>query len=150
MEQILCVDLILNVIQNLVIPVGNDHIRTILECLKVINHKRSEERLAIFQRWLVDNHSSTLGLDPLHDTLNTTLPEIITIALHRQTIDTDRDWALLLFIPHIGSAISVVPCLFQYLICNEIFSCPVRFHNSLNQILRYILVISKKLLRVLR
>ena len=93
-------DLILHIIENLIVSVSDNHIGTILELLQVIDNQASEKRLSTLQCRLVNNHSCTFCLDPFHDSLNTTLSEVIGIALHGESVYANCDRAFLLSVPH--------------------------------------------------
>lgn len=142
MKQVFRIDLILYVIQHLIVTVCNDHIGTILECLKIVDHKRAEERLPIFQCRLIDNDRCAFCLNPLHDTLHRGLPEVVRIALHGQTVHPDRDWSFFISIPHCRCAI--VP------VCDKVFSGPIALYYCLNQVFWNILIVCQQLFRILR
>ena len=69
-EKISCIYLLLYIVQTTVIPVGNDGLAHLLELRKVIDHLAAEERTAVLQSRLVDNHRSSFRLDPLHNVLD--------------------------------------------------------------------------------
>ena len=78
------------------------------EFFQVIDHHAAEEGLAIFQCRLIDDHRCAFGLDPLHNSLNGALAEVITVTLHGQTVDTDGHRFLLVLIKLIFLIISIV------------------------------------------
>ena len=73
-----------------------------------IHNDRAKECLTVFQGRLVDDHSCTLCLDALHDALNRTLAEVVTVALHGQAVHTDGHRLLLLLIVFIVLIVAVV------------------------------------------
>ena len=105
-EKISCIYLLLYIVQTAVIPVGNDGLAHLLELRKVIDHLAAEERTAVLQSRLVDNHRSSFRLDPLHHAQDAALAEVIGFAL-----------------------IVIISCHRKYLISNKIFSRPIRFYN---------------------
>ena len=70
----------------------------LLELCQIIDHDATKEGLAVSQGRLIDNHSCALGFDAFHNTLNGALTEVIAVALHGQTINTNRYLFLLVFI----------------------------------------------------
>ena len=147
-EQIAGVDLVRNIIENSVVAVGNDGIRTFLEFLDVIDHQRAEEGRSVLQRRFVDNDSCALRLDALHHALNGALTEVITVGFHRQAVHANGQRTFLIGIPHgIGGIISRA---LQHAVGNEILAGAVGFHNRLHHILRHVLIIGEKLLGVFR
>ena len=62
----------------------------LLELLQIIHHQTAKEGLTVFQRRLIDDHSGSLGLDPLHDPLDRAVAEIVRPGLHHQPVDADR------------------------------------------------------------
>ena len=120
------------------------------EFFQVIDHHTAEEGLAILQCRLIDDHSCAFCLDPLHNSLNGALTEVIAVALHGQTIDTDGHGFLLVLIKLIFLIISIVASQLQYPVCDEIFSGTVALHNGLDQIFRHICIICQKLFGILR
>ena len=79
-EKISCIYLLLYIVQTAVIPVGNDGLAHLLELRKVIDHLAAEERTAVLQSRLVDNHRSSFRLDPLHHAQDAALAEVIGFA----------------------------------------------------------------------
>ena len=140
------IDLFFYVVQLGAIAVCNNGLAVIFEFRKVIDYKASEEPAAVFQGWLIDNDLCTFGLDPLHDTLNGTLTEIVTVGFHGQTVNTYRHLMSRYTIASVGTF--KIARFFQYPVCDEIFSRPVGFHDGLNEILRHILIIGQQLLRI--
>ena len=121
----------------------------LLELIEVVHHGTAEERVAILQRRLIDNHTGTFRLDTLHHTLDRGLTEIITIRFHRQAIDSDHT-LLLLYLPEtVPVAVTVIAGLAQYLIRNEVLAGAVALHDGSHHVLGNVLVIGQQLLRIL-
>lgn len=77
-EQIACEDLFPDIVNIRRHPIGVDDVTCLLERRQIANHGRTEERILLHSGF-VDYDLDTLGLDPLHDTLNGRLAEIIGI-----------------------------------------------------------------------
>ena len=78
-ENIPCINFLLHIIQTSVIPVRDNRLALCLERRQVIHHAAAEERAAILQRRLVDDHLRSFGLDALHHALNARLAKIIGV-----------------------------------------------------------------------
>ena len=70
------IDLILHILQSVIHTVGYDHIRVILELVKITDYFRMEE-LVVFQCRFVYHHFDSLGFDTFHDSLDGGLSEVI-------------------------------------------------------------------------
>ena len=148
LKEISGIHLIPHIIQHFIVAVGDDGLALLFELLHIIHHAAAEEGAAVLQGGFIDDDFRTLGLNPLHDSLDAALTEIIGIRFHGEAVHADGHG---LFPGRIiTAAIMIIPCLCQHPISDEILSCAVQFHNGLNQILRYILVIGQELLRILR
>lgn len=148
LEYISRIHFILHIIQATVIPVGDDGVGLFLKYFKVIHNLRTKEGLAVLQGGLVDNNVGTLGLDALHDALDSTLAEIVAVGLHRQTEHTNSDFLLGALAP---SAVGgVVTGLLQHGIGDVVLTGAVALHNGRHHILGHILVVGQQLFRVLR
>ena len=90
-ENVACIDLVLNIVEASIIAVGNDGLALCLELVDIVDHLASEEAAAIFECWLVDYDLSALGLDTLHDALDSRLTEIVGIGLDLSHILFHRD-----------------------------------------------------------
>lgn len=128
-EKISCIYLLLYIVQTAVIPVGNDGLAHLLELRKVIDHLAAEERIAVLQSRLVDNHRSSFRLDPLHHAQDAALAEVIEIALHGQAEYTFYTCFFFIFTVVTFIIIVIISCHRKYLISNKIFSRPIRFYN---------------------
>lgn len=118
------------------------------ELVKVVHHFASKEGTAILQRRLINNDLCPLGLNALHYPLNSTLAEVVTIALHRQTENANDT---LLFLACIETAIGIVVTgTFEDGIRDIVFTGAVALHDSSDEVFRNIIIISKQLLGVLR
>ena len=76
-EDVARIDLVLNIVEASIIAVGDDGLTLCLELIEVIDHLAAEEAAAIFECWFIDDDLCALGLDTLHDTLNSRLTEIV-------------------------------------------------------------------------
>ena len=150
LKNISCVYFIIHIIQALVVAVCDDSVAHFLELIQIVDNQTAKEGIAIFQGRLIDDHSCTLCLDALHDTLNGTLTEVIAVALHGQTVHADGHRLLLLLIVFIVLVIAVVASQFQDAISNEVLSGSITLNNSFNQVLRHICIVSQQLLGILR
>ena len=128
-EKISCIYLLLYIVQTAVIPVGNDGLAHLLELRKVIDHLAAEERTAVLQSRLVDNHRSSFRLDPLHHAQDAALAEVIGFALHGQAEYTYYTCFFFIFTVVTFIIIVIISCHRKYLISNKIFSRPIRFYN---------------------
>lgn len=146
-KQISGIDLRLHIIQGAVIAICYDAPTHFLELLEVVDNLAAEECATIFQRWLIDNDSSPFGFDPLHDTLDTALTEIVTVTLHRKTVDTDNDLAFFIWIEVLASGVCASD--FKDSLSDEILPGAIAFHDRLDQIFRHVLIVCQKLLGIL-
>ena len=108
---------------------GNDGLAHLLELRKVIDHLAAEERTAVLQSRLVDNHRSSFRLDPLHHAQDAALAEVIGFALHGQAEYTYYTCFFFIFTVVTFIIIVIISCHRKYLISNKIFSRPIRFYN---------------------
>ena len=60
-----------------------------LEAVKVIDHFRPEEFASVIQGRLIDNQRNSLCPYALHDILYCRGPEIVAVAFHGKTVDSD-------------------------------------------------------------
>ena len=88
------INFISHIIKTAVIAVGDDGVTLFLESIEVVDNLRAKECLAILQGGLVDDDVGALSLDTLHDALDSTLAEVIGVALHRQTEHANGDFLL--------------------------------------------------------
>ena len=84
----------------------------------------------------------------LHDTQNGTLSEIVAVARHCETVNSNDSYLILV-------GIETVVCLIttgtlEDSIFDVIFSSAIALHNSTNQFFWYIVVVGKQLLGVLK
>ena len=123
-----------------------------LELVEVVDHAAAEERGAVLERGLVDDHLGPLGLGALHHTLDARLAEIVGIALHRQAVDADY-WNLLTASGARGGGgierIVIPAGHAEHLVGDEILARAVALHNRRHHVLRHICVVGQKLLGVL-
>ena len=77
------------------------------------------------------------------------MPEVIGIGLHGKAVYTHHGFLLFVFL---GRRIIIVTAIgagnFQYLVRNIILPGAVAFHNSLDQVLRYVLIVGQQLLGI--
>ena len=149
-ENIPRINLLFHIIEVWFVAVGDDHAATALELLQVVHHKAAEERAAVFEGGLVDDNFGTFGLDTLHHPLDAALAEVVAVRLHRQTVDPNYAFPLL-----VGTKVSVVefvvePCFPEYPVSDEVLARAVAVYYCLDKVLRYVCVVRKELLRVLR
>lgn len=117
-KQIPRIHLLFHIIQAFIIPIRNNTLTHFLKLLQVIHNSASKECTSIFQRRFIDNHCSAFRLYPFHHSLDTALPEVIRMTLHRQTVNTDHNF---FFFRHIVFTVGIVAAgQFQYTICNKI------------------------------
>ena len=88
-EDIAGVNFRLDVVQTGVVAICDDGLGHFLEFLQVIHHQATEEGGAVFEGGLVDDDLRALGLDALHNTLDGTLAEVVTVTLHREAVNAD-------------------------------------------------------------
>ena len=118
-KQIPRIHLLFHIIQAFIIPIRNNTLTHFLKLLQVIHNSASKECTSILQRRFVDNHRSAFRLYPFHHSLDATLPEVIRMALHRQTVNTDHDF---FFFCRIVFTVGIITASqLQYTICNKIF-----------------------------
>ena len=72
-----CIYLIFYIIQNFIIPIGNNDLRFSLKFLKIIYYRASKERTSIIQSRFINNDRGAFRLDSLHNSLNTALTMLI-------------------------------------------------------------------------
>ena len=125
------------VIQAMVIPVCQNAVTFFLESVQVINHPAAEEGTAIFQGRFINDDFRPLCFDPLHDTLDRALAEIVGVRFHGKTIHTDSHG--LFFGRVIFTVAMIVPCQLQHPVGDEIFTGTVGIYDSLDNGFRYIL-----------
>ena len=148
LENIAGVNLIFYVVQAGVVPISNNRLTLLLEFCQIIHHLTTEERLAIGNRWLIDDHLGTLGLDALHDALDGALAEVIAVGLHGEAVDTNDATLLAMGIPL--AAGFVIASLTQYLVGNEVLTSAITLDNGGHHLLGHIGIVGQQLLGVLR
>ena len=131
-ENITGVDLVLDVVQDGVVAVGEDHVALGLELPEVVHHHAVEEGGTVFERGFIDDHRNTFGLDAFHHALDGGSAEVVGVALHREAIHAHG----------LGLAL-------EDAVGNEILADAVALHHRLDHGLRHILVVRKQLLRIL-
>lgn len=89
-EEVAGVDLVADVGEGVVGAVGEDGPGEALELVEVVDHAAAEERAAVLQRGLVDDHRRALRLDALHHALYRRVAEIVGIRFHRQSVNADH------------------------------------------------------------
>ena len=99
LEDISCIYFVYNVVKTTVVTICYYTITLLLECIKIINYSRAEERFAIGNRGFEDDDLGTFGLDALHDALDGTLAEVIAVGLHGEAVDTNDATLLTVGIP---------------------------------------------------
>ena len=159
-----CIDLLLDVVEATVVTVCYDGLASFLEFFEVVDNEAAEEGTAVLEGGLVDDDYCALGFDAFHDALDSTLAEVVTVAFHRQPVDTNRGNGLLLHTPHpfgelpyfrgaaiilVVFGISIIAGHLEDLVGDEVLPRPVAFDDGGHHVLWDILVVSQKLLGVL-
>ena len=135
-----------HVIQTCVISVRYYGVAHALELLHVVHHLRSEESGSVLKCRFIYYNSSPFRLHTLHYALYGALAEIVTVRFHCQSVHTYGHVPLVAHVPlRVGR---VVSRHFQYLVRYEVLSRAVRFHYSLYQIFRHVLIVRKQLLNL--
>ena len=98
--------------ETVVKAVGNDGLALLLEGVEVIDDFAAEESGAVLKGGFIDDDLCSLSLDTLHDALYGALTEIVTIALHGETVYSDD--AVVLFAGVPGGILIVIACFAQY------------------------------------
>ena len=107
-ENVPGVYLVGNIFQTGIVPVGDDGIAHGFEGFQIVDDPAAEEGLSVLQGGLKDHHFGALGFDPLHNTLDRTLPEIVRIGFHGQAVHADGDFLFLAcIIPAVGLVIII-------------------------------------------
>ena len=128
-----------DVIEAAVVAVGDDTVALLFEVVEVVDDSAAKEGVTVFQCRFIDDHLGAFGFHPFNHALNATLAEIVTIALHRQTVYAYNDFFLAALIPRaVGS---VVSGFFQYLVGDEVFSGAIAVNNSLDEILGHVCIV---------
>ena len=70
---------LLHVIQTGVVTVRDDGFALPLEFLQVVHHPAAEEGAAVCKGRFVDDHFGTFRLDPLHNSLDAALAEVVAV-----------------------------------------------------------------------
>lgn len=99
------------------------------------------EELRCVQRELVHHHGHALGLHALYGALDGARTEVVGVGLRHQAADAHDRLRLVL--------IEAVPNHLQHLVGHEVLAGAVRIHDGLDQVLRHVIVVSKKLLGIL-
>ena len=146
-EDITGVYLAFYVRETVVKAVGNDGLALLLEGVEVIDDFAAEESGAVLKGGFIDDDLCSLSLDTLHDALYGALTEIVTIALHGETVYSDD--AVVLFAGVPGGILIVIACLAQYGIGYIVLAGAIAFYYGFNEILGYILIVGQQLLGVL-
>ncbi len=88
-EQISCIHFLFTSSRQGIITVCKDCVCGFLEFIQVIYDFTAEKCASIFEGWLINDNGGAFGFDPLHDPLNTALAEVIGIAFHGKTVNSD-------------------------------------------------------------
>lgn len=100
------VHFLLHIIKAFIIAVGNDSMTTAFEIRKIIDNKTTKEGCTVFKCRLIDNNLCPFSLNALHNSLDRTLAEVVTIRLHCQSINTNDTFFL--FVGIIVSTVVVI------------------------------------------
>ena len=147
-ENVSSINLISYIVEAGIITVGDDGLALRLELGEVVDDLRTEECRAVFKGGLVDDDLGTLGLDTFHDALDGALTEVVGVALHRETIDTDGD-RLLAAVILVICAVSIPAGLTQHLVGNEVLTGAVALDDGGHHILRHVGIVGQELFGVL-
>ena len=122
------------------------------ELCKIIHHFAAKEQAAIFQSWLIDDNLGSLGLDALHNALNSTLTEVVRVGLHCEAENANgrSGRSSIVSRVHIVLSVVVIACHLQHLVSYEVFTGAVALHNGAHHVLRHICIVGKELFGVLR
>ena len=142
--------LVFYIIQACIIAVGDDGLAAGFEFLQVIDHPAAEEGAAVCKGRFVDDHFGALRLDPLHHSLDAALAEVVAVRLHRQAVNPYRAALLLCRVVVPAVVVVVVARLGEHAVSDEVLTSAVAVNYRLDQVLRDVSVVRKKLLRVLR
>ncbi len=147
-EDVAGVDLVFDVGEGGIKAIGDDGITLGLEGGEVVDDLTAEEGGAVLEGGLVNDKAGTLGLDALHDALDAGLTEIVGVALHRQAIDADGDGLLFLCIL-VMAGVSVIACLAEDLVGDEVLTGAIALDNGSHHVLRNLVVVGQELFGVL-
>ncbi len=147
-KDVASIDFVEDIIQAAIVSISNNCFTLLLEFCQVVDDLRAKEGLAIGNRRLVDDDLGTLGLDALHDALDSRLTEIVGVALHGEAIDTNDALLFAMGIPL--AAGFVIACFTKNFVGNEVLTGAVALDNGGHHGLRYIGIVGQKLFGVLR
>ena len=141
---------LLHVIQTGVVTVRDDGFALPLEFLQVIDYPAAEEGAAVCKGRFVDDHFGALRLDPLHNSLDAALAEVVAVRLHRQAVNP-YSAALLLRRVVVSPVVVVVVARFgKNPVRYEVFPRAVALNYSLDKVLRNVSVVRQELFGVFR
>ena len=89
-EEVAGIYLRLDVVEDGVIAVGDNAAAHFFEFFQVVYYNRTEECCSVLQRRFIDDHGCALGLDPLHNALNTALTEVV-VGVFRLAMKSNSD-----------------------------------------------------------
>ena len=141
---------LLHVIQTGVVTVRNDGFALPLEFLQVIDYPAAEEGAAVCKGRFVDDHFGALRLDPLHNSLDAALAEVVAVRFHGQAVNAYSATFFLRRVVISAVVVVVVARLGQDPVRDEVLAGAVAVDYRLDKVLRDVGVVRKKLLRVLR
>ena len=147
-ENVAGIDFVSYIIEDGIVTIGNDGLTLCFELVEVVDNTATEEGGIVRKGRLVDNHLSTLCLDTLHYTLYGTLAEIVGVALHRESINTDGALFLIGCIISATVAIVVIACRLEHTVGNEVLAGTVALHDGFDEVFWHIGIVGKKLLGV--
>ena len=147
LKDISSVYLVEDIVEARIIAISNDGLAKRLELSEVVDDLGAKEGLSIRDGGLVDDDLGTLGLDALHNALNSALAEVVRVALHRQAINTNDALLLAMGIPL--AAGFVVAGLTQHLVGNEVLTGTIALYDGCHHVLRHVSIVGKELFGVL-
>ena len=117
--------------------------------MQVVYHAATEECAAIGQGGLVYYYICAFGFYTFHYALNGGVAEIVAAGFHSEAVNA---YGAALFVAGLKGSFAVIVVVTghgQHAVGNEVFASGVAIYYGLYEVLRYILIIGKKLLGVL-
>ena len=142
--------LVPDIIQACVVAVGDDGLAAGFEFLQVIDYPTAEEGAAVCKGRFVDDHFGALRLDPLHNSLDAALAEVVAVRLHRQAVNPYSATLLLRRVVVAAVVVVVVARFGQDPVSDEVLTGAVAVDYRLDKVLRDICIVREKLLGVFR
>ena len=90
-EQVAGIYFFFYIIKAWIVAVGDDTCACLFKNFQIVDNFTSEEGSPMFQGWFINDDGGAFCLDPLHDTLDAALAEVVRITFHSQTVYTDHN-----------------------------------------------------------